>query len=216
MRDHDPVEIYKNTLVPMVVEQTARGERAYRHLFPPAEGADHLPDRAGVTTRSASLICAQLLFLEAENPNKDISFYINSPGGVVTAGLAIYDTMQYIRCPVRPCASARRPRWAACCCAPAQRASASRCRTPGSWSTSPPAAPRARHGHRNPGAGDPDAAQAAERDLCPPHRPADRGDRAQAGARHLSCRPRKRRDFGLVDEVVAQPAGAGERELPAR
>ncbi len=83
-------------LVPMVVEQTSRGERAYdiysrllkeRIIFLTGPVDDHV----------ASLITAQLLFLEAENPEKDISFYINSPGGIVTAGLAIYDTMQYIR-----------------------------------------------------------------------------------------------------------------------
>ena len=92
----DPNEIYMNTLVPMVVEQTNRGERAYdiysrllkeRIIFLVG------PVNDGV----ASLICAQLLFLESENPTKDIAFYINSPGGVVTSGLAIYDTMQYIR-----------------------------------------------------------------------------------------------------------------------
>ncbi len=94
--DRDPQEIYMNTLVPMVVEQTNRGERAYdiysrllkeRIIFLVG------PVNDGV----ASLICAQLLFLESENPNKDIAFYINSPGGIVTSGLAIYDTMQYIR-----------------------------------------------------------------------------------------------------------------------
>ena len=99
IRDRDPVELYNNSLVPMVVEQTARGERAYdiysrllkeRIIFLTGQVYD------GV----ASLLCAQLLFLESENPNKDIAFYINSPGGVVTAGLAIYDTMQYIRSPV--------------------------------------------------------------------------------------------------------------------
>lgn len=99
MRDRDPLEVYANNLVPMVVEQTARGERSYdiysrllkeRIIFLTGQVYD------GV----ASLICAQLLFLESENPNKDISFYINSPGGVVSAGLAIYDTMQYIRSPV--------------------------------------------------------------------------------------------------------------------
>ena len=85
-----------NQLVPMVVEQTARGERAYdiysrmlkeRIVFLMGPVDDHV----------ASLITAQLLFLEAENPEKDIALYINSPGGVVTSGLAIYDTMQYIR-----------------------------------------------------------------------------------------------------------------------
>ena len=89
-------DIRMNALVPMVVEQTNRGERAYdiysrllkeRIIFLVGPVEDHV----------SSLICAQLLFLESENPTKDISFYINSPGGLVTAGLAIYDTMQYIR-----------------------------------------------------------------------------------------------------------------------
>ena len=95
----DPLEIYNNTLVPMVVEQTNRGERAYdiysrllkeRIIFLVGPIDDHV----------ASLVCAQLLFLESENPGKDISFYINSPGGVVSSGLSVYDTMQYIRCDV--------------------------------------------------------------------------------------------------------------------
>ncbi len=99
MRDRDPVEVFNNNLVPMVVEQTARGERSYdiysrllkeRIIFLTGQVYDQV----------SALICAQLLFLESENPNKDISFYINSPGGVVSSGLAIYDTMQYIRSPV--------------------------------------------------------------------------------------------------------------------
>jgi ATP-dependent Clp protease, protease subunit len=94
-----PVETYMNTLVPMVVEQTNRGERAYdiysrllkeRIIFVTGVIEDHM----------ASLITAQLLFLEAENPKKEISMYINSPGGVVTSGMAIYDTMQFVRPPV--------------------------------------------------------------------------------------------------------------------
>ena len=92
----DPYDLYMNTLVPMVVEQTSRGERSYdkysrllneRIIF--LSGPVH----DGMST----LICAQLLFLEAENPSKEIAMYINSPGGVVTSGLSIYDTMQYIR-----------------------------------------------------------------------------------------------------------------------
>ena len=88
-----------NNLVPMVVEQTNRGERAY-DIY-----SRLLKERiiflvGPVHDAVASLICAQLLFLESENPSKDIAFYINSPGGVVTSGLAIYDTMQYIRSPV--------------------------------------------------------------------------------------------------------------------
>jgi ATP-dependent Clp protease protease subunit len=85
-----------NMLVPMVIEQTARGERAfdiYSRLL-----KERIIFMTGpVNDTVSSLICAQLLFLESENPKKDISFYINSPGGVVTSGLAIYDTMQYIR-----------------------------------------------------------------------------------------------------------------------
>ncbi|MCB1556344.1 MAG: ATP-dependent Clp protease proteolytic subunit, partial [Alphaproteobacteria bacterium] len=94
MAERDPIDVYNNYLVPTVIEQTNRGERAFdiysrllkeRIIFLSGEVNDHV----------SSLICAQLLFLESENPKKDISFYINSPGGVVTSGLAMYDTMQY-------------------------------------------------------------------------------------------------------------------------
>ncbi|MEQ9638643.1 MAG: ATP-dependent Clp endopeptidase proteolytic subunit ClpP [Alphaproteobacteria bacterium] len=99
MSERDPREVYMNTLVPMVVEQTNRGERAY-DIY-----SRLLKERivfiiGPIHDAVASLVSAQLLFLEADNPQKDISVYINSPGGVVTSGLAIYDTMQYIRPPV--------------------------------------------------------------------------------------------------------------------
>ncbi|MCB9989213.1 MAG: ATP-dependent Clp endopeptidase proteolytic subunit ClpP [Rhodospirillales bacterium] len=96
MSERDPIELYNSTLIPTVIEQTNRGERAFdifsrllkeRIIFLTGEVNDYV----------SSLICAQLLFLESENPKKDISFYINSPGGVVTSGLAMYDTMQYIK-----------------------------------------------------------------------------------------------------------------------
>ena len=96
MRDRDPIEIYDNLLVPMVVEQTNRGERAFdiysrllkeRIIFLVGPVNDNL----------ASLVCAQLLFLESENPDKDVAIYVNSPGGHVHSGLAMYDTMQYVR-----------------------------------------------------------------------------------------------------------------------
>ena len=92
----DPIEVYNNMLVPMVVEQSNRGERAFdiysrllreRIVFVTGPVEDHM----------ASLVIAQLLFLEAENPKKEVSLYINSPGGIVSSGLAIYDTMQFIR-----------------------------------------------------------------------------------------------------------------------
>ena len=99
VRDINTVPEIKNALVPMVVEQSARGERSYdifsrllkeRVIFLVGEVEDHM----------ANLIVAQMLFLESENPDKDIHLYINSPGGSVTAGLAIYDTMQFIKCKV--------------------------------------------------------------------------------------------------------------------
>ena len=99
MRDRDPVEVFNNTLVPMVVEQTARGERSY-DIYSRLLKERIIFLTGPVFDQVSSLICAQLLFLESENPNKDIAFYINSPGGVVSAGLAMYDTMQYIRSPV--------------------------------------------------------------------------------------------------------------------
>ena len=85
-----------NALIPMVVEQTNRGERAY-DIYSRLLKERIIFLTGAVYDETASVICAQLLFLEAENPNKDISLYINSPGGVVTAGLSIYDTMQYIK-----------------------------------------------------------------------------------------------------------------------
>ena len=92
----DPVEAYTNTLVPMVVETTNRGERAY-DIYSRLLKERIIFLTGAVGDSEASLVCAQLLFLESENPNKDISLYINSPGGVVTAGLAIYDSIAYIR-----------------------------------------------------------------------------------------------------------------------
>ena len=92
----DPVEVYSNTLVPMVVETTNRGERAY-DIYSRLLKERIIFLTGAVGDSEASLVCAQLLFLESENPNKDISLYINSPGGVVTAGLAIYDSIAYIR-----------------------------------------------------------------------------------------------------------------------
>ena len=92
----DPFDVYLNTLVPMVVEQTARGERAY-DIY-----SRLLKERiiflvGPINSQISSLVSAQLLFLESENNSKEIFMYINSPGGIVTDGLAIYDTMQYIK-----------------------------------------------------------------------------------------------------------------------
>ena len=92
----DPNEVYMNTLIPMVVETTNRGERSY-DIYSRLLKERIVFLTGGVNDAVSSLICAQLLFLESENPTKDIAFYINSPGGIVSSGLAIYDTMRYIR-----------------------------------------------------------------------------------------------------------------------
>jgi len=91
----DPIEVYNNSLVPMVVETTNRGERAF-DIYSRLLKERIIFITGTVEDQVASLVCAQLLFLESENPKKDIAMYINSPGGIVTSGLAIYDTMQYI------------------------------------------------------------------------------------------------------------------------
>lgn len=98
MSSFDPIETYAN-LVPMVVEQTSRGERAF-DIFSRLLKERIIFVTGGVEDGLASLVTAQLLFLESENPKREINMYINSPGGIVTSGLAIYDTMQYIRSPV--------------------------------------------------------------------------------------------------------------------
>lgn len=94
----DPQDVMMN-LVPMVVEQSSRGERAF-DIFSRLLKERIIFLTGPVEDGMSSLICAQLLFLESENPKKEISMYINSPGGVVTAGMSIYDTMQYIKAPV--------------------------------------------------------------------------------------------------------------------
>ncbi len=93
---NDPLNTTMNTLVPMVVEQTNRGERAY-DIYSRLLKERIIFLTGPINDLVASLVCAQLLYLESENPKKDIAFYINSPGGLVTAGLAMYDTMQYIK-----------------------------------------------------------------------------------------------------------------------
>ena len=166
----------------------------------------------------ASLICAQLLFLELENPSKDISFYINSPGGVVTSGLAIYDTMQYIRTPVATVCIGQAASMGSLLLAPAPRASASSLPNSrimvhqpsgGAQGQATDIEIQAREILQTPGA--------AERDLCPAHRPADRGDRA-ALERDKFMSPEEAKDFGLVDEVVVNRPAArrGGRDAAMR
>lgn len=93
------IEIFDNTLVPMVIEQTSRGERSF-DIFSRLLKERIIFLTGQVNDEVSALVCAQLLFLESENPKKDIFLYINSPGGVVTSGMAMYDTMRYISCDV--------------------------------------------------------------------------------------------------------------------
>ncbi len=93
------IEVFDNTLVPMVIEQTSRGERSF-DIFSRLLKERIIFLTGQVNDEVSALVCAQLLFLESENPKKDIYLYINSPGGVVTSGMAMYDTMQYISCDV--------------------------------------------------------------------------------------------------------------------
>src|SRR6266540_4363607 len=95
----DPRDTYMNYLVPMVVEQTNRGERAY-DIYSRLLKERIIFITGAIDDGMATIVSAQLLFLEADNPKKEISLYINSPGGIVTSGLAVYDTMQFIRPPV--------------------------------------------------------------------------------------------------------------------
>ena len=104
----------RSQLIPMVVEQTNRGERAY-DIFSRLLKDSIIFIGTPIDDGIANLVIAQMLFLEAEDPERDILLYINSPGGSITAGLAIYDTMQFIKPDVRPTASGRRRRWRRCC-----------------------------------------------------------------------------------------------------
>ena len=121
-------EVLPMSLVPYVVEQTNRGERSY-DIF-----SRLLNDRIvflgeEVNATTASLVVAQLLYLEAQDPDKDIQLYINSPGGSVTDGMAIYDTMQYVKCDVSTICIGMAASMGAFCCPPAPRASALLCPT---------------------------------------------------------------------------------------
>ena len=129
MYSKSSLEIYDNTLVPMVIEQTSKGERSFdiysrllkeRIIFLTGEVNDEV----------SSLVCAQLLFLESENPKKDIFFYINSPGGSVTSGMAMYDTMQYISCDVNTMCIGRPVPWGLFCLPAELGAKGSPCLTP--------------------------------------------------------------------------------------
>ena len=177
----------------MVVEQTGRGERAY-DIF-----SRLLKDRiifigTAIDDEVSNLIIAQLLFLQAEDAEKDISIYINSPGGSVTAGMAIYDTMQFLKCDVATyCVGQAASMGAVLLAAGAhgQALCAAQCAD-----HDPPAVgrrPGAGLRHQHPGQGDPAPARPGERDPGRTHRQAAGGDRARTRTATSSCRPRRPR-----------------------
>ena len=198
----DPVDTYMNYLVPMVVEQTNRGERAY-DIYSRLLKERIIFITGGIDDGMATLVVAQLLFLEADNPKKEISMYINSPGGVVTSGMAIYDTMQFIR----PAVSTL--------CVGQAASMGSLLLAAGAQGPALRAAERAHHGapavRRLPGPGDrhhaarpgnPEPEEAAERNLREAHRPAAQEDRGRARARYLPDRREARRISASIDKVI--------------
>lgn len=116
------------SFVPYVVEQSAHGERSY-DIFSRLLNDRIIVLSEDVNDTTAGLVVAQLLYLEGQDPDKDISLYINSPGGSISAGMAIHDTMQYIKCDVSTIASVWLLLWVHSCCLPVQRESVSLCRT---------------------------------------------------------------------------------------
>jgi hypothetical protein len=167
----DPVETYMN-LVPMVVEQTNRGERAY-DIFSRLLKERIIFVTGPVEDGMSTLTVAQLLFLEAENPKKEISMYINSPGGVVTSGLAIYDTMQFIRPPV-----------STLCTGQAASMGSLLLAAEFTYHGAPAVRRLSGPGDRYHAAcaGNPESQEAAQRDLRQAHRSDLQGDRGCAGA----------------------------------
>ncbi len=131
----DPVDYYTDNLVPIVIEQSARGERSF-DIFSRLLRERIIFMIGPVDDISASLVVAQLLFLEADNPKKEIALYVNSPGGVVTAGLSIYDTMQFIRPKVTTMCIGQAASMGSLLLAAGEKFSDLRCPTPGSWSIS--------------------------------------------------------------------------------
>ena len=192
-------------LIPMVVEQTSRGERAY-DIYSRLLKDNVIFLGQPIDDNVSNLVIAQLLFLEAENPEKDISLYINSPGGSITAGLAIYDTMQYVK-----------PDIATICIG--QAASMAAVLLAAGTKGKRYCLPNSRvlihqplmHGPRRPGHRDRDPRQghhadegAAEPDPRRPHRPADREDRPGHRPRLHPPGSKAAQEYGLVDQVISK------------
>ena len=178
----DPVDTYMNYLVPMVVEQTNRGERAY-DIYSRLLKERIIFITGAIEDGVATLVVAQLLFLEAENPKKEISMYINSPGGVVTSGMAIYDTMQFVRPPVSTlCVGQAASMGSLLLAAGAKDHALRAAECPYHGAPAVGRVPGPGHRHHAARAGDPEPEKAAERNLREAHRPVAEEDRRRARA----------------------------------
>jgi ATP-dependent Clp protease protease subunit len=206
--DHQDISA---ALVPIVIEQSNRGERSFdiysrllreRIVFVTGQVEDHM----------ATLITAQLLYLESENPKKDIFMYINSPGGVVTAGMAIHDTMNYIRPRVGTVCIGQAASMGSFLLA-AGRARHARCAHQCADHDPPAVGRRSGHGvrHRDPGQGNPAHPAPDERALRPIYRPTlDTIERAMDRDKFLSSSEAK--EFGIVDEVFDKRPAVGDED----
>ena len=190
-------------MVPIVIETSGRGERAYdiySRLL-----RERLIFLVGpVTDQTANLVVAQMLFLESENPDKDIHLYINSPGGSVSAGLSIYDTMQFVKPDVSTMCmgiAASMGSFLLMAGAKGKRLALPNSRVMIHQPLGRRAGPGDRH--RDPRPRDPEDARAAQQDLRRAHRPADREDPRRHGARLLHG-PEESKAYGLIDQVLSQ------------
>jgi ATP-dependent Clp protease protease subunit len=192
-------------MVPIVIEQSGRGERAY-DIYSRLLRERIIFLVGPVNDGTANLVVAQMLFLESENPDKDIFLYINSPGGSVSAGLSIYDTMQFIKPDVSPrCAWAWQPAWELPADGRCQGQAFGAAQCP---RDDPPAFRRCAgpgHRHRDPGARDHQDARTAQPHLCRSHRSDGGEDRRRHGTRHVDV-PSEAKDYGLIDQVLDKRA----------
>ena len=209
-----PAETAMN-LVPMVVEQTNRGERAY-DIFSRLLKERIIFITGPVEDGMATLVCAQLLFLEAENPKKEINLYINSPGGVVTSGMAIYDTMQFIKPPVSTlCIGQAASMGSLLLCAGAQGHALRHAERPHHGAPALRRLPGPGFRHRAPRPGHHQDEAPPQRDLRQAHRPRSYETIEKTLDRDHFMTADEAKDFGIVDKVITsrEPIGGRRAEV---
>ena len=197
----DPVDLYMQHLVPMVVEQTNRGERAY-DIYSRLLKERIIFITGPIDDGVATLVVAQLLFLEADNPKKEVSMYINSPGGVVTSGMAIYDTMQFVRPAVSTlCVGQAASMGSLLLAAGAKDMRFALPNCPHHGSSAVRRVPGPSHRHHGARPGNPEPEETVERDLRP-HTGQSLKKIEDAFERDMFLTAEMAKDFGLVDKVI--------------